>query len=407
MSEIMPDDVGMDTEIIAALYGPGIDPRELISKMGPDQSELHVNRPLSGAAKKQKKEGWKKKAESSAKFFAGATGVLAGPAAIYTAGKSPALKKAPKGKHHANNPRDFRADPKNAGPGLKGLHRLASPKTKMGRLVRSPKTLAAGAGSAVALQVANMAGDGQVLRDEVKYIKTKVKSKKKVSKKFTPQNLKPANPAGGDQMNAVNGMFKPLKNTGLQPLVQKPQPSIKPMGSLKPTAGLAKPKMPKPAVPATNTIAKPLKPVSSVAKGISDVVWETEISKVDTDRQQVFGWATVTHVDGQEVVDLQDDYIPMEEIEKAAYNYVVSSRKGGDMHARDGDGPKHTADLIESVIFSPEKIEKMGLDPANFPKMGWWLGMKVNDEEQWELVKKGERTGFSIHGKGTRVSKEI
>jgi hypothetical protein len=77
------------------------------------------------------------------------------------------------------------------------------------------------------------------------------------------------------------------------------------------------------------------------------------------------------------------------------------------MHAREGDGPKHTADLIESVIFSPEKIEKMGLDPATFPKMGWWLGMKVNDEEQWELVKKGERTGFSIHGKGTRVSKEI
>ena len=396
----MTDHGAMNTELLAALYGPGFDPRELIAKSGPDQSELHVNRPLSGAAKKQKKEGWKKKAESSAKFFAGATGVAAGPAAIYTAAKSPALKK--------KTGAEFRKDPKNAGPGGKLLQRMAHPKTRTGRLVRSPKFLAAGAGSAVALQVANMAGDGQVLRDEVKYIKTKVKNKKTVSKKFVAQNLKPVNPAGGDQMKAVNGMFKPLmNNTGLQPLVQKPQPSIKPMGSLKPTAGLAKPKMPKPAMAATNTAQKPMKPLNPVSKGIGDVVWETEISKVDVDKRQVFGWATVTHVDGQEVVDLQDDYIPMEEIEKAAYSYVVSSRKGGDMHAREGDGPKHTADLIESVIFSPEKIEKMGLDPAVFPKMGWWLGMKVNDEEQWELVKKGERTGFSIHGKGTRVSKEI
>jgi Putative phage serine protease XkdF len=395
MSEVMPNHEGMDPEIIAALYGPGVDPRELIAKSGPDQSELHVNQPLKTKRKKSAKE----KTQSGMKFFAGATGVLAGPAAIYTAAKSPALKR--------KSGAAFRADPKNAGPGLKGLHRLASPKTKFGRLVRSPKTLAAGAGSAVALQVANMAGDGQVLNDEVKHIKSSLK-KKKVSKKFVAQNLKPVNPAGGDQMKAVNGMFKPLQSgTGLQPLVQKPQPSIKPMGSLKPTAGLAKPKMPKPAMAATNTAQKPLKPVNPVSKGIGDVVWETEISKVDVDKRQVFGWATVTHVDGQEVVDLQDDYIPMEEIEKAAYNYVVSSRKGGDMHAREGDGPKHTADLIESVIFSPEKIEKMGLDPATFPKMGWWLGMKVNDEEQWELVKKGERTGFSIHGKGTRVSKEI
>jgi len=391
----MPDHVGMDTEIIAALFGPGIDPRELISKMGPDQSELHVNRPLT----KKRKTSAKEKTQSGMKFFAGASGVVAGPAAIYTAAKSPALRnKAGKA---------FRADPKNAGPGLKGLHRLAKPTSKAGKFLRSPKTLAAGAGSAVGLQVLNMAGDGQVLNDETRTISSRFK-KKKVSKKFVAQNMKAAAPMGQESMNAVNGMFAPLKNTGLQPLAQKPKPAVKPMGTLKPAAGLKKPKLAKPAVPATAGVAKPLQPISPVTKSdSSDVVWETEISKVDVDKHQVFGWATVTHVDGKEVVDLQDDYIPMEEIEKAAYSYVVGSRKGGDMHARDGDGPKHTADLIESVIFSPEKVEKMGLDPAAFPKMGWWLGMKVNDEEQWELVKKGERTGFSIHGRGTRVSKEI
>jgi len=48
-----------------------------------------------------------------------------------------------------------------------------------------------------------------------------------------------------------------------------------------------------------------------------------------------------------------------------------------------------------------EKAEAMGLTDAK--NYGWWLGMKINDDEQWELVKKGERQGFSIHGKGKRT----
>jgi len=247
----------------------------------------------------------------------------------------------------------------------------------------------------------------------VKYFAPKKKKKdEELKKKLSMQNLKPANNGGQDAFKSVNTMFKPLNNTGLQPLAAKPIPTIKPMGSLKPMgtkkAATTSPASAKPSMPKPTTALTPSAPASPVVKSEDpEITWETEISKVDTEKRQVFGWATVTHVDGQEVVDLQDDYIPMEEIEKAAYNYVLTSRKGGDMHAREGDGPRHTADLIESVIFSPEKISKMGLDPDAFPKMGWWLGMKVNDEEQWELVKKGERTGFSIHGKGHRVTKEI
>ena len=134
---------------------------------------------------------------------------------------------------------------------------------------------------------------------------------------------------------------------------------------------------------------------------IKSMTWDAEITGIDEDKRQVFGWATVTHVDGEEVIDRQGDYIPLEEIEKAAYNYVLTSRVGGDMHSRDGDAPKHTADLIESVIVTPEKAEAMGLTDAK--NYGWWLGMKINDDEQWELVKKGERQGFSIHGKGKRT----
>lgn len=150
----------------------------------------------------------------------------------------------------------------------------------------------------------------------------------------------------------------------------------------------------------------PIPPAPTVAKADSGMSWKGEISKVDVDKRQVFGWCSLTSMNGQPVIDLQGDYVPLEEIEKAAYEYVIHSRKGGDMHARDGLGPKHTADLIESFLVTPEKLKQMGLSDDSLPH-GWWIGMKVNDDEQWNLVKNGGRTGFSIHGKGSRIEKML
>lgn len=133
----------------------------------------------------------------------------------------------------------------------------------------------------------------------------------------------------------------------------------------------------------------------------SEILWEGEFSKVDTDKRQVFGWASIVKKDGEDIVDLQGDYIDIDEIEKSAYDYVIKSRKGGNQHARAGEEPLHVSDMIESFIVTPEKIEKMGL-PEDTP-LGWWVGFKVNDDETWAQVKEGKRTGFSIHGRGRRV----
>lgn len=132
----------------------------------------------------------------------------------------------------------------------------------------------------------------------------------------------------------------------------------------------------------------------------TDIIWMGEFSKVDDEKRQVFGYASIVELDGQPVIDRQGDYISSEEIEKAAYAYVQNSRKGGHQHKRDGDGPFHASNMIESIVFTPEKIEKMGL-PASTP-VGWWVGYKVEDDETWGKVKRGEVTGFSIHGKGKR-----
>jgi len=142
---------------------------------------------------------------------------------------------------------------------------------------------------------------------------------------------------------------------------------------------------------------------------VEDVTWTAEISKVDEDKRQVFGWCSLSKVNGEPVVDRQNDFVPLDEIEKSAYKYVLESRKGGDMHKRQmkkgfgdsQDEPVHTADLIESFVVTPEKLKQMGLDEDALPH-GWWVGFKVNDEDQWQMVKDGKRTGFSIHGSGKR-----
>jgi hypothetical protein len=127
-----------------------------------------------------------------------------------------------------------------------------------------------------------------------------------------------------------------------------------------------------------------------------------EISKLNEDKQQCFGWCSVVKVDGKDVVDKQNDMIEIDDIEEAAYDYMLTSRKGGDMHRRAPDGGvHHAADVIESFVLTPEKIEKMGL-PEDVPQ-GWWIGMQVNDPDLWRDVKEGRKRKFSIHGSGQRT----
>jgi len=141
------------------------------------------------------------------------------------------------------------------------------------------------------------------------------------------------------------------------------------------------------------------------ADGTVDVTWTGEFSKLDDDQRLAFGWASVTELNGSPVIDRQGDYITTDDIEKAAYDYVHKSRVGGDMHRRAGEAPHKVSDLVESIVFTDDKIAKMGL-PHDFPR-GWWVGFKIHDDDTWAEVKKGGRTGFSIHGKGMRKDHDL
>lgn len=130
-----------------------------------------------------------------------------------------------------------------------------------------------------------------------------------------------------------------------------------------------------------------------------------EISKMDEDKKQIFGWASIVEVNGEPVIDLQGDYMTMETVEKAAYDYVKSSRKGGNQHQRDGEGPKHVSDMIESLIVTEDKKKALGLPPDT--PTGWWVGFQVNDDDTWQEYKTGKKTQFSIHGSGIRKDIEL
>lgn len=127
------------------------------------------------------------------------------------------------------------------------------------------------------------------------------------------------------------------------------------------------------------------------------------ISKVANDHRLVFGWASIIKTeDGKILLDRQKDFIDNDwELEKAAYSYMLDSRDGGVMHVRKG-----VATVVESMMFTEEKLDAMGIAKGLLP-IGWWLGMQVTDDEVWKGVKNREFEGFSVHGRGIRKATQI
>jgi hypothetical protein len=120
--------------------------------------------------------------------------------------------------------------------------------------------------------------------------------------------------------------------------------------------------------------------------------WSTtlQVTKADPDQQLIFGWASVVTKGGQPVIDHQSDIIPVEELERAAYDYVLYARDHSDMHREMGCGR-----LVESLVFTTEKQAALGID-LGFE--GWFVGFRIDDPGLWAAHKRGERPELSIGG---------
>ena len=122
-----------------------------------------------------------------------------------------------------------------------------------------------------------------------------------------------------------------------------------------------------------------------------------KIAKSDDEQMLAFGWANISiRSNGEVIEDWQNDIIEPADLENAAYEFVQFYREGGEMHERGG-----VATLVESVVFTPEKCEAMGIPEGTLPT-GWWIGFKVLDKDVWQKVKDGTYPMFSIEGEAER-----
>lgn len=125
---------------------------------------------------------------------------------------------------------------------------------------------------------------------------------------------------------------------------------------------------------------------------------EVQISKVDAAKQHVFGWASIVNkADGTQVIDHQGDVIEPEDLESAAYNFMLESRASGQDH----DGEPATGEVIESMVMTKEKAQAMGI-PDGIVPTGWWLGVHIPEAEAFAKVRSGERAFFSVEGTAIR-----
>jgi hypothetical protein len=123
-----------------------------------------------------------------------------------------------------------------------------------------------------------------------------------------------------------------------------------------------------------------------------------QVAKTAEDKQLVFGWANVAKdADGSYPLDWDGDVTAPEELEKAAYNFVLKYRETGVKHEGEAVGT-----LVESMMFTKEKQAALGIPEGLVPE-AWWVGFYIPDKEVFAKVKKGEYEMFSVQGKARRT----
>lgn len=128
---------------------------------------------------------------------------------------------------------------------------------------------------------------------------------------------------------------------------------------------------------------------------VADTYFDHTVIKVDDEQRIVWGWASVTTVNGEPVKDLHGDVIETSTMVKAADNFMLYNRTAKAMHEGDGIGF-----VIHSLPLSKELGEALGIYSE---REGWVVAMKILDEDHWRRIKSGEFRGFSIGGRGRRV----
>lgn len=125
--------------------------------------------------------------------------------------------------------------------------------------------------------------------------------------------------------------------------------------------------------------------------------WEYRIAKVDEEKRVALGVALKASDETNGIrPDTQRDILSPEQVEQAAYNFMLNSRLFDLHHKR--TVPNSRAAVVESYL-APVDF-KMGR--TDVKKGDWIVGVKFADKALWDAVKSGEIRAFSIKGVGKR-----
>lgn len=123
----------------------------------------------------------------------------------------------------------------------------------------------------------------------------------------------------------------------------------------------------------------------------------TKIAKVDDDLGLVFGWGIISTENGEPYVDLQNEHIPVDQMLKAATDFMLHSRATDEMHDEVAKGV-----TVHSFPMTNEIAESYGMTTD---REGWMIAVDPG-EEILAKFRSGEYTGFSIGGVASRVPME-
>lgn len=123
--------------------------------------------------------------------------------------------------------------------------------------------------------------------------------------------------------------------------------------------------------------------------------WTIDFVKADAQGRYVRGFASVATVAGEPVEDFQGDVVSMEELTKAAHQFITDARVAKAMH-----GGAQIGEVVESVLVDDAFAKALG---ATTDKRGWWIGMKITDPKVQKRIASGELKAFSIGGRGKRT----
>ena len=128
---------------------------------------------------------------------------------------------------------------------------------------------------------------------------------------------------------------------------------------------------------------------------------QLSVVRKDEKTRRVFGWFSIAKTkDDKPLIDRHGDVIAVEDLEKAADEFVRSWRQGGEDHR--GPAPN---DLIASIVLTRELQDAIGVPPGVLPQ-GWLGGFRVS-EEAFQRIAKGDLLMFSIEGEAETEQVEV